>query len=190
MSSAPCATTPVLATAGSPAVTGADRPLRVAQGNGAAVDFRGAVTKSEGVVWGQVLARLRVRTQLGAVAPIRTKGHHDRLPATARRRSPRIQGSLEEDHAAADGPNAPARHAPPRLPAPDTDQRRPRVETAVIALHRRIQKRGAQARPARVNRLSALWWTERYPISACAAQKAPLSTLRPHKAKPRSPGSP
>lgn len=58
MSSAPSATTPVLATAGSPAVTGADRPSRAAEGNGAAVDFWGGVTKSEGVVWGQVLALL------------------------------------------------------------------------------------------------------------------------------------
>lgn len=29
------------------------------EGNGAAVDFRGAVTKSEGVVWGQVGVALR-----------------------------------------------------------------------------------------------------------------------------------
>ncbi len=29
------------------------------EGNGAAVDFRGAVTKSEGVVWGQVVVALR-----------------------------------------------------------------------------------------------------------------------------------
>ena len=59
MPSAPSATTPVLATAGSPAVTGAGRLLRPAQGNGEAVDFRGAVTKSEGVVWGQVVVALR-----------------------------------------------------------------------------------------------------------------------------------
>ena len=59
MSSAPCATTPVLATAGSPAVTGAEGRLPSVEGNGAAVDFRGAVTKSEGVVWGQVVVALR-----------------------------------------------------------------------------------------------------------------------------------
>ena len=29
------------------------------EGNGAAVDFRGAVTKSEGFVWGQVVVALR-----------------------------------------------------------------------------------------------------------------------------------
>jgi hypothetical protein len=29
------------------------------EGNGAAVDFRGAVTSSEGVVWGQVVVALR-----------------------------------------------------------------------------------------------------------------------------------
>lgn len=29
------------------------------EGNGEAVDFRGAVTKSEGVVWGQVVVALR-----------------------------------------------------------------------------------------------------------------------------------
>lgn len=66
-------------------------PLRAEKGNGAAVDFRGGVTKSEGVVWGQVLARLRARTQLGAVAPIRTTGHRSSPASSAasrRRRTP------------------------------------------------------------------------------------------------------
>ncbi len=69
MPCAPCATTPFLTTAGSPAVTGAADQPSVAEGNGAAVDFRGGVTGSEGVVWGHVLARLRARTPFGAVAP-------------------------------------------------------------------------------------------------------------------------
>lgn len=33
--------------------------LPFVEGNGAAVDFRGDVTKSEGVVWGQVVVALR-----------------------------------------------------------------------------------------------------------------------------------
>ncbi|VXB62930.1 hypothetical protein BREVUG8_110945 [Brevundimonas sp. G8] len=59
MPSAPCATTPVLATAGSPAVTGTEGRSPSVEGNGGAVDFRGAVTRSEGVVWGQVVVALR-----------------------------------------------------------------------------------------------------------------------------------
>lgn len=45
---------PDLRHVGAPAVTGTARLLRAVQGNGAAVDFRGDVTTSEGVVWGYV----------------------------------------------------------------------------------------------------------------------------------------
>ena len=48
-----------MAISGSPAVTGAEGCLPSVEGNGAAVDFRGDMTRSEGVVWGQVVVALR-----------------------------------------------------------------------------------------------------------------------------------
>ena len=59
---------------GAPAVTGAEGPSPSVEGNGAAVDFRGDLTKSEGVVWGQVVVALRDDDTLRrTLAPIRTK---------------------------------------------------------------------------------------------------------------------
>lgn len=52
MSKRPMRNDPGLGRVGVPAVTGAQDRLSCAEGNGAAVDFRGDVTRSEGVVWG------------------------------------------------------------------------------------------------------------------------------------------
>lgn len=57
MSKRPMRNDPELGRVGALAVTGAQDSLSWAEGNGAAVDFRGDVTRSEGVVWGHVLAR-------------------------------------------------------------------------------------------------------------------------------------
>lgn len=57
MSKRPMRNDPGLGRVGVPAVTGAQDRLSCAEGNGAAVDFRGDVTRSEGVVLGHVLAR-------------------------------------------------------------------------------------------------------------------------------------
>ena len=96
MPCAPCATTPVLASAGSPAVTGAEGCLPSVEGNGEAVDFRGAVTRSEGVVWGQVVVALRDDDTTRRIACADTDEEGARpLEATAagRRRSPRLAPS-------------------------------------------------------------------------------------------------
>jgi len=74
MPCAPCATTPLLATTGSPAVTGAAGPLPAVEGNGAAVDFRGVVTGSEGVVGGQVGVALRDADTVRRIACAETGG--------------------------------------------------------------------------------------------------------------------
>lgn len=108
LSSAPCATTPIWAISGTPAVTGAGRRLRPVEGNGAAVDFRGDMTRSEGVVWGQVVGALRdddairrrcadtgERTStVGSVAAGAPAAQRDRL-SRERRRRPDIVSSGE-----------------------------------------------------------------------------------------------
>lgn len=83
-SSAPCATTRILATSGSPDVTGAVRPLRGAQGNGAAVDVRGDVTRSEGVVWGPVGVALHDADPSRRRAPMLSKSTDDSPPDDGR----------------------------------------------------------------------------------------------------------
>jgi len=65
---------PDLRHVGAPAVTETARLLRAVEGNGAAVDFRGDVTKSEGVVWGYVTDPFG-RSRHSAPRADRTAGH-------------------------------------------------------------------------------------------------------------------
>src|SRR3989344_409554 len=122
MSRAPCATTPLLATTGSPAVTGAKGASPAAQGNGEAVDFRGVVTGSEGVVWGQGRRR-PARRRRNSAHRLRRYRRRGPVPVPARRRRRRV-----------------------RLPALRETQEEAATSAEITAPNSRT---GVQARPAR-----------------------------------------